>query len=141
MGFKDRIGIDIGRSVALERGIDWAASNGVLYIDVEADLAPNAMESFDDRRCAMIAEACHRYGLHLGLHTLSAVNIAEVSPFLREAADRYLDAYIDLAARLKAEWVVVHGGYHFTSDRELRKQASIERLKRAVEHAEKRDVL
>jgi sugar phosphate isomerase/epimerase len=79
--------------------------------------------------------------LHLGLHTLSAVNIAEISPFLRDAADQYLRAYIDLAARLRAEWVVVHGGYHFTSDVRLRKQASIDRLKRAVEYAERRSVL
>ena len=50
-------------------------------------------------------------------------------------------AYIDLAARLGAEWVVVHGGYHFTSDVRLRKQASIDRLKRAVDYAEKRHVL
>ena len=141
MGFKDRIGIDLGRSVALEDGIAWASRNGVYYFDAQTDIAPNAMESFDDRRCAGIAEACERHGLHLGLHTLSAVNVAEISPFLRDAADRYLRAYIDLAARLGAEWVVVHGGYHFTSDVRLRRQASIDRLKRAVDYAEKRHVL
>ena len=141
MAFKDRIGIDLGRSVALEDGIAWASRNGVYYFDAQTDIAPNAMESFDDRRCVGIAEACRRHGLHLGLHTLSAVNVAEISPFLRDAADRYLRAYIDLAARLGAEWVVVHGGYHFTSDVRLRKQASIDRLKRAVDYAEKRRVL
>ncbi|HJZ31554.1 MAG TPA: TIM barrel protein [Hyphomicrobiaceae bacterium] len=140
-GFKDRIGIDLGRRLAIEEGIAWAAANGVVYCDVEADIAPNAIESFDDRRCATIAEACQRHGLHLGLHTLSAVNIAEISPFVREAADQYLRAYIDLATRLKAEWVVVHGGYHFTSDRALRRQASMARLRRAVDYAEQRRVL
>lgn len=141
MAFKDRIGVDLGRRIALEDGVAWAAKNKVYYFDAQTDIAPNAMESFDDRRCAGIAEACARHGLHLGLHTLSGVNIAEVSPFLRDAADRYLRAYIDLAARLKAEWVVVHGGYHFTSDVPMRKQASIERLKRAVGYAEERGVL
>ena len=141
MSFKDRIGIDLGRSIALENGITWAASNGVYYFDAQNDIAPNAMESFDDRRCAGIVEACSHHGLHLGLHTLSAVNVAEISPFLRDAADQYLRAYIDLAARLKAEWVVVHGGYHFTSDVRLRTQASIDRLTRAVDYAEKRGVL
>src|SRR5204862_7141987 len=63
------------------------------------------------------------------------------SPFLRDATDRYLTAYIDLAARLRAEWVVVHGGYHFTSDVHLRRQAAIDRLKRAVAYAEERGVL
>jgi len=141
MAFKDRIGIDLGRSIALEKGIAWAAENDVRFFDAQTDIAPNAMESFDDRRCAGIAEACERHGLHLGLHTLSAVNVAEISPFLRDAADRYLQAYIDLAVRLEAEWVVVHGGYHFTGDVGLRKQAAIDRLKRAVDYAEKRGVL
>lgn len=141
MAFRDRIGVDLGRRIPLEEGMAWAAQNKVYYFDAQTDIAPNAMESFDDRRCAAIAEACARDKLHLGLHTLSGVNIAEVSPFLREAADQYLRAYIDLAARLKAEWVVVHGGYHFSSDVAMRKRASIDRLKRAVEYAEKRDVL
>ena len=140
MGFKHRIGIDLGRSVALEDGIAWAASNGVFYCDAQTDIAPNAIESFDDRRCGRIADACARHGVHLGLHTLSAVNIAEISPFVRDAADQYLMAYTDLAVRLKAKWVVVHGGYHFTSDHALRKQASIDRVKRAVAYAEKRQV-
>jgi sugar phosphate isomerase/epimerase len=113
----------------------------VYYFDAQTDIAPNAMESFDDARCGRIADACAQHGLHLGLHTLSGVNIAEVSPFLRDAADQYLRTYIDLAQRLKAEWVVVHGGYHFTSDVAMRKQASIDRLKRAVEYAEKKGVL
>ena len=70
--------------------------------DAQTDIAPNALESFDDHRCAGIAEACKRHGLHLGLHTLSAVNVAEISPFLRNAVDRYLQAYVDLAARLRS---------------------------------------
>ena len=52
MGFKDRIGIDLGRSIALEEGIAWAAKNSVRYFDAQTDIAPNALESFDDRRCA-----------------------------------------------------------------------------------------
>ena len=43
---------------------------------------------------------------------------------------------IDIGRKLPAEWVVVHGGYHFTDDYGLRKQASINRLKRAVAYAE-----
>jgi sugar phosphate isomerase/epimerase len=141
MGFKDRIGIDLGGSVAIEDGIAWAAGNGVRYVAAQTDIAPNALESFDDRRCAHIADACERDRLHLGLHTLSAVNIAEISPFIRDATDRYLRAYVDLAARIKAEWVVVHGGYHFSCDVGLRKQASIDRLRRAVAYAEQQSVL
>ena len=141
MSFRDRIGIDLARRVPVEDGIRLAAENDVRYIDVQADIAPNAMESFDDARCAAVREACEARDIHLGLHTLSGVNVAEISPFLRDATDQYLKAYIDLAVKLKAEWIVVHGGYHFTSCKDIRKQASVDRLKRVVGYAEEKGVL
>jgi sugar phosphate isomerase/epimerase len=137
MTLRERIGIDLGRKVALEEGIAWAAANGVRYVDAQVDIAPNALESFDGARCRTVRDACDQHGVHLGLHTLSAVNTAEVSPFLRDAVDRYLEAYMDLAVKLNAEWIVVHAGYHFTSDKTLRMRASLERLERAAEYAEK----
>ncbi len=139
--FRERIGIDIGRKLPAEQAVAWAVANGVRYFDIQCDLPPNAMERFDAPTCAAIRAACARDGLHLGLHTLSAVNVAEVAPFLRDAADRYLRAYIDLAKAMAAEWVVVHGGYHFTDDYGLRRTASIDRLKRAVGYAEEQGVL
>ncbi|MEM6497531.1 MAG: sugar phosphate isomerase/epimerase [Pseudomonadota bacterium] len=141
MSFRDRIGIDLARRVPVEEGIRLAAENDVRYIDVQTDIAPNAMESFDNARCAAVREACEANNIHLGLHTLSGVNVAEISPFLRDATDQYLKAYIDLAVKLKAEWIVVHGGYHFTSCKAIRKQASVDRLKRIVAYAEENDVL
>jgi sugar phosphate isomerase/epimerase len=138
MTLAERIGVDLGRRVALEEGIDWAADNGVRWIDAQCDLAPNAHESFDDARCTRIRELCAAHRVHLGLHTLSAVNVAEVSPYLRDAADRYLASYIDLGARLGAEWIVVHAGYHFTADVERRLGAALERLQRASAWAEAR---
>ena len=141
MQFIDRIGIDIGRRVSAEDAVAWAKANDVRYFDIQTDIAPNALESFDDARCGPIRDACAEAGLHLGLHTLSAVNIAEVAPFLRDATDRYLAAYIDLAKRLRAEWVVVHGGFHFTADKGLRREAAIDRLKRATAYAEEEGVL
>lgn len=138
---KDRIGIDVGRQLPVEDAIEWAADNGVRYIDCQIDIEPNALESFDEARCAPIRAACEKSGIHLGLHTLSAVNIAEVSPFLRDAADAYLRGYIDAAKRLNAEWVEVHAGYHFTSDTAMRKKAGLQRLQRATNYAADRGVL
>ncbi len=135
MSLRDRIGVDLGRRVPLEEGLEWAGKNGVFYVDAQTDIAPNAFESFDEARCENIRGLCNQYGLHLGLHTLSAVNVAELSPFLRDAADQYLSGYIDLSKKLGAEWIVVHGGYHFTADRELRTRASLDRLKRASDYA------
>ena len=137
MTLRERIGIDVGRKLPVEEGIAWAAANDVHHIDAQADIAPNALASFDDARCSAIRDACDDTGVRLALHTLSAVNTAEFSPFLCDAVDRYLEAYVDLAVRLDAEWIVVHAGYHFTSDKTLRMQKSRERLARAAGYAEK----
>lgn len=135
MTLRDRIGIDLGRKLPLEEGIAWAGANAVRHVDAQVDIAPNALESFDDQRCRAVRDACDRQEVRLGLHTLSAVNTAEVSPFLRDAVDRYLEAYVDLAVKLGAQWIVVHAGYHFTSDRQLRMMASRDRLARAADYA------
>ena len=136
MNLKDRIGIDLGRRIRLEEGIEWAAKNGVRYLDIQLDTAANALTTFDDARAAAVRTACERHGIHLGLHTLSAVNVAEYSPFVFEAMDQYLRSYVDIYPKLGAKWIVAHGGYHFTADKQMRMEAALERLKRLVAYAE-----
>jgi len=140
MNLRDRIGMDVGRKMPAEDAIAWAAANDVKFLDVQADLTPNALETMRERAPAIRA-ALEGTGVRLGLHTLSAVNTAEVSPFVRDAADEYLRAYVDLAALTGAEWIIVHAGYHFTDDYEMRRQAGLERLKRAGDYAEKAGAL
>ncbi len=135
-GLRDRIGVDIGRKLRLEDGIEWAARHGVRFIDIQLDTGANAFTTFDDARAAAVRAACARHGIHLGLHTLSAVNVAEYSPLLSEATDAYLRAYIDLAPKLGAGGIVVHAGYHFTADARMRMEAGLERLKRMAAYAE-----
>jgi len=139
MNLFDRIGIDVGRDLPAENAIRWAAANDVKFLDVQTDLAPNALASMPER-AAGIRALCEDTGVQLGLHTLSGVNVAEVSPHVSEAADAYLASYIDLAEQTGAGWVIVHAGYHFTADYEIRRQAGLERLQRAVERAEKKGV-
>ena len=141
MTLRDRIGIDVGRRLRLEDAIERAAAHDVRYVDIQLDTAANALNTFDDARAAGIREACKRRGIHLGLHTLSAVNVAEYSPYVAEAVDHYLNGYVDVYGRLGAEWIVVHAGYHFTSDKEMRMTAGLERLKRVVDYAEKKNAL
>lgn len=141
MNIKDRIGIDLGRKIRLEDGIEWAAKHQVRYLDVQLDTAANAITTFNDQRAAAVRAACEKHGIHLGLHTLSAVNVAEYSPYAAEAMDQYLKSYVDIYPKLGAKWIVVHGGYHFTADRQLRMDAAVERLKRTVAHAEKNGAL
>ena len=137
---KSRIGVDIGRRAKLEDGLAWAAVNEVFYVDIQLDSGANAIETFDETRCESVKEMCQSHNIHLGLHTLSGVNMAEYSNLFRQAADEYLRGYIDMATRLDAEWIVVHAGFHFTADYEQRKQASLERLQRASSYAEDKGV-
>ncbi len=137
----ERIGVDLGRRLRLEDGLEWAGRNKVRFIDVQLDTAPNEFSNFDDERCQLIRSTCERYGIHLGLHTLSAVNVAEYSPILSEAVDAYLRGYIDVYGRLGAKCVVIHAGYHFTSDIGMRMAAGLDRLKRLVDFAEKKGAL
>jgi sugar phosphate isomerase/epimerase len=141
MDLIERIGVDVGRRLKLEDAIEWAAANGVRYIDIQLDTGANAVNTFDDARARGIRAALEKHGIHLGLHTLSAVNVAEYSPFLSDAVDAYMMAYIDAAPRLGAESIVVHAGYHFTADVKMRMQAGLERLKRMVAYAETRGAL
>ena len=141
MGLRDRIGIVVGRKLKLEDAVEWAAAHDVRWIDIQLDTGPNALTSFDDARAACIRRACARHGIHLGLHTASAVNVAEYAPHVADAVDRYLEAYVEVAPQLGAEWIVVHAGYHFTSDKEMRMTAGRERLKRIIGHAERHGAL
>lgn len=141
MRLRDRIGVDIGRRLKLEDAVEWAARHGVRGIDIQLDTAENALTRFDDARAAAVRARCERHGIHLGLHTLSAVNVAEYSPYVGEAVDQYLRAYIDACGKLGAAWIVVHAGYHFTADKELRMAAGLERLTRIVDYAERRQAV
>jgi len=137
----DRIGVDIGRKLKLEDAIDWAVNHGVRFIDIELDTGANAFTRFDAVRSAAVRDACERAGVQLGLHTSSAVNVAEYAPLVSNAADFYLRAYVDAAAKLGAGWVVVHAGFHFGSDQAERMEAGLERLRRTADYAETEGVM
>ena len=135
MSLRDRIGFDAG-STRLEDALETAATHAFYYLDFNADTGPNRLDTWSDERVRSMRDTCERNGIRLSLHTLSAVNVAEYSPFVSDAVDQYLRANIDLAQRLNCEGVVVHAGYHFSSALEARKSASMERLKLAVGYAE-----
>ena len=135
MRLRGRIGFDAG-ATRLEDALQWAAAHSFHYVDFNADTGTNRLTDWSRERVSAVREVCERHGIHLGLHTTSGVNVAELAPFVSEAVDEYLRASIVFAQRTACEWIVVHGGYHFSSLMEARKAASLERLKRAVAHAE-----
>jgi sugar phosphate isomerase/epimerase len=141
MRLLERIGVDLGRKIRLEEGIEWAAKNGVRFIDIQLDTAHNALTTFDAKRCKAVRTQLDKHGIKLGLHTLSAVNVAEYSPHVSDAATEYLKSYVNIYPKLGASWIVAHAGYHFTKDKAMRMAAGKERLKRVVAHAEKKKAL
>ena len=77
---------------------------------------------------ATCAGTAKQHDLHLGIHTLSAVNIAEFSPYMSEAVDAYIRANIDLGKQLGVDHVITHAGLHQSSELDLRHAASLEHL-------------
>jgi sugar phosphate isomerase/epimerase len=141
MSLIDRIGIDVGRKLTLEDAVEWAAEHRVRYIDIQLDTGDNALGTISGIRGSRVKEVCERHGVRLGLHTASAINVGEYAPIVTDAVDAYLKAYVDVSVRLGARWIVMHAGFHFTSDKAQRMQAGRERLKRVVAHAENKGAL
>jgi sugar phosphate isomerase/epimerase len=134
-GLKYRLGTGPG-GPTIEDGMAWAAANDFHFLDFNADHGANALGTWDDERVRSVRQACEQHDLHLGIHTLSAVNVAEFSPYMSDAVDAYIRANIDLGVQLGADHVITHAGLHQSSEIDLRKQASLEHLRRAAEHAE-----
>jgi sugar phosphate isomerase/epimerase len=134
MNLSDRIGYDSG-ATRLEDALQAAIAHNFHYLDFNADTGPNRLGSWDDARVASIRNTCETHEIHLSLHTASAVNVAELSPFVGDAVDRYLRENVNLSQRLGCRWVVVHAGFHFSSLVQERMAAGLERLKRAAEYA------
>ena len=141
MKLLDRIGIDISRRLKLETAIEWAAKNGLHHIDIQLDTGDNALPKFDTKRCNAVRKLLDKHGLELGLHTNSAVNVAEYSPIVADAVTDYLKKYVDLVVKLGASWTEMHAGYHFTKDKKMRMEAGKARLQAVVKYAEKKKAL
>ena len=141
MKLLDRIGIDISRRLPLEAAINWAAKHGLKHIDIQLDTGDNALDKFDTKRCNAVRRLLDKHGLELGLHSSSAVNVAEYSPIVADGVTAYLKRYVDLVVKLGASWTEMHAGYHFTKDKKMRMEAGKARLRRIVAYAEKKKAL
>jgi sugar phosphate isomerase/epimerase len=122
----------------LERALTWAIDHGFTRVDFNADAPPNYPRSFTPDRVAAVRALAEPAGVIIGLHTLSAVNMAEITPVMHAAIDEYLRENFDLARALGGSYLICHGGYHFSSDREARLATAIDRMRRAVGWAEER---
>lgn len=116
----------------LEQAVQWAADHAFTRVDFNADAPPNYPATFTPERVTALRALAAQSGVSVGLHTLSAVNMAEITPVMADAADAYLRESIALAAALGCGYVICHGGYHFSADRGARLAAAIARMQRAV---------
>lgn len=130
-----RIGVDVSTDLELEEAVEWASANDVHYVDICLDDTPLDPSAYTADETARIREACADNDIDLGLHTNSAANVAETAPYVGDAVDEYLRAYVDIADAVGASRVIVHGGYHFTDDVSERAAAATARLRRASEYA------
>lgn len=128
----ERFGFNAGRTRALEETLQWAADQRFFHVDFNADAAPNL--DFDQARTKRVRDLCERHGIHLNIHTSSAVNNAEVAPAVAEATDEYLQRNVQLGRRLGCDGVIVHGGFHF-GDIERRRETAVARLQRLAAFA------
>src|SRR5918997_1078070 len=122
----------------LERAIEWAVEHGFSRVDFNADGPPNYPATFTPERVGAVRALAEGHGVQLGIHSLSAVNMAQITPVMAAAADEYVRQNLDLAKALGCGYVICHGGFHFSSDYESRFAAAIERMERAAAWAEER---
>lgn len=139
-GLFHRIGLDFGARLPIDELIGYCIEHDVRTADIRLGDTGNEFSTFSRNRNQDLARRLDKAGISLGLHTLSAVNVAEFAPYLSEAVDEYLTSYIDIADQMGAKWIVVHAGYHFTACYERRKRTALERLQRIGEYAKKRNV-
>ena len=127
-------------SWTLEQTVQWAANHGFSRVDFNADTPPNYPGTFSAERVAALRTLTAERGVSLGVHTLSAVNMAEITPVMHAAIDEYLLQNFDLAHALGCGYVICHGGYHFSADREARFAVALDRMERAVTWADERNL-
>ena len=135
MNFIDRIGYDAG-ATRLEDALAFAAEHSFHYLDFSADTGPNRVDNWPDDRLRGVRALMERHEIAVTVHTASSVNVAEFAPHVSDAVDAYLRGNIDLARRIAAHGVVVHGGMHFSSAIDARMDAARQRLLRATDYAE-----
>jgi sugar phosphate isomerase/epimerase len=119
----------------VEDDIAWSADHGFPWVAFMTDAGANGLLTWTPERIERVRRLCADKDVHLIIHTLSAVNVAEFVPHMTEAVDAYLAANVDLAAKLAAQ-VIVHAGMHFSERIDLRTKVSIEHIGRAVKRAE-----
>jgi sugar phosphate isomerase/epimerase len=127
-------------SAPVERYFPLALRHHVSWLEFGCQNPVNFPQTFDRERIRRVRRLMERSQVRCGLHSASFVNSAEIMPKVRKAAEEHLKEYIDLAAALQCEYLVIHCGFHFSVYLETVWAALCETFARAVEYAERRRV-
>jgi sugar phosphate isomerase/epimerase len=117
-----------------------ARRHHVSWLEFGCQNPVNFPQTFNQERIRRVRRLMERSGIRCGLHSASFVNSAEIMPTVRKAAEEHLKEYIDLAAALGCEYLVIHCGFHFSVYLERVWEALCETFNRAVEYAEQQRV-
>jgi sugar phosphate isomerase/epimerase len=124
----------------VERYFPLARRHHVSWLEFGCQNPVNFPQTFDRERIRRVRRLMGRSEIRCGLHSASFVNSAEIMPTVRKAATEHLKEYIDLAARLGCEYLVIHCGFHFSVYLERVWAALCETFARAVEYAERKGI-
>jgi sugar phosphate isomerase/epimerase len=124
----------------VERYFPLAQQHHVSWLEFGCQNPMNFPHTFHNERMRRVRRLMERSGVRCGLHSASFVNSAEIMPAVRKAAEEHLKEYIDLAAALGCEYLVIHCGFHFSVYLERVRAALRETFARAVEYGERRRV-
>ena len=134
--FVDRLALSTG-SGALEPAFEFAAANGISWLEFACQEPANQPHTFDAERISGVRTLMDKYGISGVLHSASSVNVAEIVPSVRDAVDGHVLDYLNLAHQLNCETVIVHAGFHFGLDHTERFAALRLTLENAARTAEK----
>lgn len=113
---------------------------GFNWLELGCESPINFPHTFDDQRIARIRDLGEKHGIVCSLHSASYVNSAEIMPTVHQAVEQHLIEYLQLAARLGAEHLVIHCGFHFSQFMEATYEALLTTFRAAVEVAERLDL-
>jgi sugar phosphate isomerase/epimerase len=124
----------------VERYFPLAQRHHVSWLEFGCQNPMNFPHTFDRERIRRVRRLIERSNVRCGLHSASFVNSAEIMPTVRNAAEKHLREYIDLAAALGCEYLVIHCGFHFSVYLDRVRAALHETFTRAVEYAERQRI-
>ncbi|MHB9092655.1 MAG: sugar phosphate isomerase/epimerase family protein, partial [Chloroflexota bacterium] len=130
----------IGRSSGQGLAEDYFAEShefGFNWLELGGNRPSSFPHTITQDRIDRTKRLSAQYGIAYCLHSASFVNTAEIMPRVREAAVQHLIDYVRVAAKLGAEHLVVHCGYHFSLYMDTVYESLLRTFRAAVEEAER----